>query len=423
MLSGKRRQIPLACVTAFLLGASLLYAETASLELKQHDLTGPVKKVSETQARFKEIHGKWKQSEIYLVQEIMFNRQGKKTNEIMYSGGNWTQKVDYTYGGSGMIKEIKYNGSNWEKIQHFDESGKMIEEIRHDTRYDRILESWKKTRGKNGTTVEYSSYYSDGRLSRKELTSFDTAGRVIKKLNDPAGENFQRWEYSHDAAGNLVQGKYFETYYIPQDTWQSTYDERGNLIEVRHSNTQYRDNLHSTRSYFYDDGNRLTRQLVSRYTQNGELEYTFSYSYDARGNVIEEVYNHREESFSTEWSYAYDQMNKRARETFTNSEGVAFTGYLVSNEYDSEGRLVDTTRYDLSGTQQSRTSHTYNGHGHLTETATYNPDNSLCNRTTYEYTYDERGNWVEKRTFATNNLRETYNIPTLIQFRTISYHN
>lgn len=341
----------------------------------------------------------------------------------MYSRGNWTQKVDYTYDGSGMIKEIKYVGRNWEKIQYFDRSGKMIEEIRHDTRYDRILESWNKTRGKNGITIEYNSYYSDGRLSQYEMTSFNRAGRVIKKLNDPAGEDFRRWEYDYDAAGNLVRGEYFDKSYIPKDTLHSTYDGQGNLTEVRRSNIQYKDNLHSVRTYFYDDRNRLTRQLVRRYSKNGDLEYIFSYSYDIHANIIEEVYQHVGENFSTKWSYSYDNMNKRTRETFSNSEGVAFTGHLVTNEYDSEGRLMDTIRYDLFGTQQSRKSHTYNEHGHLTENAAYNPDNSLNNKTTYEYTYDKWDNWIEKRTFTTNNLREAYNIPTMIQFRTISYYD
>lgn len=423
MSSGKRWYILLTCVTALLLCASSLYAEPVFLDVKHHNLSGPVKKVIETHADFKEIHGKWRQSGISLVQEIMFNRQGKKTSELMYSGGNRTQEVDYIYDDSGTIKEIKYIGSNWEKIQHFDDSGKMIEEIQHDTRYDRILENWIEAKEKNGTTIEYKSYYSDGSLSRYEMTSFDRAGRVTKKLNDPAGEDFRRWEYGYNTAGNLVQGKYFDKSYSPKDTWHSTYDRRGNLTEVRHGNIQYKDNLHSIRTYFYDDRNRLIRQLVRRYSQNGDLEYIFSYSYDVQGNIIEEVYQHKEESFSTKWSYAYDPMNKRTRETFYNSEGVVFTGYIVTNEYDSESRLVDTVRSDLSGTHQSRTSHTYNGHGHLTESATYHPDNSLNNKTTYEYTYDEWGNWVEKRTFTTNNLHEAYNIPTLIQFRTISYYD
>ena len=249
-------------------------------------------------------------------------------------------------------------------------------------------------------------------------------------MHDPRGEDFRRWEYDYDAAGNLVQGKYFDTSYIPKDTFNSTYDERGNLTEVRHSYTQYKDKLHlqnqdilySIRTYLYDDQNRLTWQLVRRYSQNGDLEYIFSYSYDTRGNIKEEVYQHREYGFSTKWSYAYDPMNERTRETFYNSEGVVFTGYLVTNEYDSESRLLDTIRCDLLGAQQSRTSHTYNGYGHLIESATYNPDNSLNNKTTYEYKYDEWGNWVERRTLTTNNLREAYSIPTLVQFRTISYY-
>jgi YD repeat-containing protein len=426
----KRWYILFACVYAFILGASSLFAESILIDVEDHDASGPVKEVIETQAGFEEFHGKRRQSTISVVRKIMFNRQGKKTSEVMYSGGNWTQDVYYIYDDAGVLKEIRYLGSSWEKFQRFDETGKMIEEIRNDTKNDWILESWIETKEKNGSTIEYKSYYSDGRIARNEITSFDRTGKVTEKLHDPRGEDFRRWEYDYDVAGNLVQGKYFDKSYIPKDSWGSAYDERGNLTEVRHSYKPYKDRvhlqdkdiLHSIRTYFFDEQDRLTRQLVRRYSQNGDLEYVFSYSYDIRGNIIEELYQHREDGFSTRWSYGYDSMNERTRETFYHSGGEVFTGYLVTNEYDAEGRLVDTIRCDLSGSQQSRTSHTYNGHGHLIESATYNPDNSLNSKTTYEYTYDEWGNWVERRTLTSNNLREAYSIPTLVDFRRISYY-
>jgi len=430
MSAPKRLYILFFCVPAFVLCASFLNAETVPLDVADHDASGPVKEVIESQAGFEEFHGKRRQSTISVVRRIMFNRQGKKTNEVMYSGGNWSQDVYYIYNDSGVLKEIRYLGSSWEKLQRFDETGKMIEEIRNDTKNDRTLENWIKTTEKDGITIEYKSYHSDGRIALHEVTSFHREGRVTGKLHDPRGEDFRRWEYDYDAAGDLVRGKYFDRSSIPKDSFSSTYDERGNLIEVRHSYTQNKDKLnlqnqdilHSIRTYSYDDRNRLIRQLVRRYSQNGDLEYIFSYSYDIRGNIKEELYQHREDGFTTRWSYVYDPMNERTRETFYNSEGMVFTGYLVTNEYDAEGRLVDTIRYNLSGAQQSRTSHTYNSHGHLTESATYNPDNSLNSKTNYEYTYDEWGNWVERRTLTTNNLREAYSIPTLVQFRRISYY-
>ncbi|MBA7621231.1 hypothetical protein ES703_28589 [subsurface metagenome] len=356
----------------------------------------------------------------YLVQKITFNTHGKKIKEVRYSTGSKSQEIDYIYNRAGRLREIRDVGDDWKRIQRFDESGKKTEEIKSHKYSDQVWESWKQLTTANGTTIEYKSYNNDGKLNRNEITSFDRAGRVTEKRYEPKYGDHRRWEYKYDDAGNLRQGKFYEKNYDRPDVWSSSYDGRGNLIEVRH--VQDEDWLHSKRSYFYDDRDGMIRQVVQGYSKSGDLEYTWTYIYDSRGNVIEEVYRHQGKTFQIKWSYAYDRNNERTGEIFYNSQDSVFSGYRTTNEYDSQNRLIETIRYDLSGTQQSRTRYTYNYYEELTENIVYNPDNSLNHKTTYEYEYDQRRNWIVMRTFYTNNVEERYKTPTLIQFRTIKYY-
>jgi hypothetical protein len=191
-------------------------------------------------------------------------------------------------------------------------------------------------------------------------------------------------------------------------------------VEVRHSHEQ---SLVSKRSYLYDETDVRTRQIVEWYSGDGALEFTWIHIYDDRGNVIEQVYRHHGKDFRTRWSYTYAGEDERASETFYNSLGAVFSGTRTVKEYDSQGRLIETIRYDCRDRQQSRAKYRYNERGDLTESISFNPDDSLYSKTTYEYEYDERGNWIEKRTYITNNLEEEYRTPSLFQYRTITYHD
>ena len=349
------------------------------------------------------------------VQRIVFNNRGQKTKEWLFGGG---QEIEYSYDGSGRLEEIRDSSSTTTTVTLFDREGNKIEEIRRE-RGGRIMESWKRIKSEVGEVVEYKSYGSDKRTLQHETIGFGRAGQITEKRFDTNWSDPKRWEYEYDQAGNLIKGKYYERPFVTPEVWSSSYDDAGNLIEVLH--TYGERDLRSKRSYFYGEGSKLTRQVVRWYSDNGILDHTFAYTYDPRGNVLEETYRHLNIPFKTKWSYAYSQKNERTREEFYNSEGTVFAGYRVTKEYDSQDRHLETARYDLAGQQLSRSRYTYNAYGDLLASITYNPDNSLMLMTSYEYEYDRNNNWIVKRTFNTNNLKEEYNILSSKEERTISY--
>lgn len=400
---------------AALLCLPRLFAESVVVDGQGLGLKGAVKELFKEQTTYERSRGDYVRERQQRIQRIVFNNRGQKTKEWLFGSG---QEIEYIYDGSGRLKEIRDTGSTTTTVTIFDREGNKIEEIKRN-REDLIMESWKRVSLEDGEVIEYESYSTDWRQLRDEATTFNRAGQIAKKSIDTNWSDPKRWEYEYDQAGNLIKGEYYEKTDVTPEIWSSSYDKRGNLTEVSH--TYGGRDLRSKRSYFYDEGNRLTRQTVRWYLDNDILDHTFAYTYDSRGNTIEETYRQLAIPFKTKWSYAYSHRNERTGEDFYNSEGAVFAGYRMINEYDSQGRLLDETRSDLAGLQQSRFQHTYNAHGDLLASITYNPDNSLGYMTSYEYEYDRYNNWIVKRTFNTNNLNEEYNILSSKEERTITY--
>ena len=134
--------------------------------------------------------------------------------------------------------------------------------------------------------------------------------------------------------------------------------------------------------------------MTTFYDSDGRVVTMTETNYDSRGNNISERISGR----------------------------LVFPGSHVIYEYDTEGRLLEKIHYNPEGRQQSRESSRYNEEGDLIESARYNPDGSLTSSTEYQYVYDRRGNWIEKTVLATNNARETYEVPTEFCSRTIGYY-
>jgi len=400
---------------AVLLFLPRLYAESIVVDRRDLGLLGAVKELVVEQTTYEQSRGDYVQERQQRIQRIIFNTRGQKTKEWLYGGG---QQVEYSYDGGGRLKEITDSNSSFVTVALFDETGKKVEETRRD-REDRITESWKRIKNENGEVIEWKSFDNNRRTVRSETTRFNRAGQVTEKSFDTNWSDPKRWEYGYDQAGSLIKGKYFERPFRTPEVWSSSYDEGGNLTEVRH--TYGERDLRSKRSYFYDEGKTLSRQVVRWYSDNGILDHTFTYTYDSRGNVIEETYRHQVIPFKAKWSFAYSQRNERTVEEFYNSKGAVFAGYRMTKEYDFQDRLLDEARYDLAGQQVSRTRYAYSRHGELLERTTYNPDNSLKLMTSHEYEYDRHNNWIVKRVFNTNNVKEEYKILISKEERTFTY--
>ncbi|MBI2308425.1 MAG: LysM peptidoglycan-binding domain-containing protein [Rhodocyclales bacterium] len=135
------------------------------------------------------------------------------------------------------------------------------------------------------------------------LTAWDRAGRVVAVTVDPSGANL-RTTYGYDLAGELL-----------------TVTEGAGSAAAR------------TTQYQYDSLGRRTSQVLDP----AGLAVTTLYAYDANDNLASRL-----EAAGTAQArltrYAYDDANRLA---YT----VDALGAVVRNDYDAEGRILQTTAY------------------------------------------------------------------------------
>ena len=65
-------------------------------------------------------------------------------------------------------------------------------------------------------------------------------------------------------------------------------------------------------------------------------------------------------------------------------------------QYDSQGRPMETTRYDLSGSLIERETFQYNSHDDEVGSTIVSSDGTVETKSMVEYEYDSMGNWVKK---------------------------
>jgi YD repeat-containing protein len=457
-----RSAILAAILTAALAFPLPVQSEQSDAEIM--GLRGSVKMVEERRAGYSEVNGGRVQENPTRTQRIEFNPAGFKVEEWFYNG--YTRRNTYSYDGSGrLVAREEYSSgrltSSWEisfdsegstsrqlrydkdgsissrVVQRFTTAGKKLSELHYDDS-NVIVQRWERTQTASGERVSYSP-----RWGEYETTYFDEQGRITE-MRSGTGNNRRRWTYSYDEAGRLGEAHYSDAQQPSAELYTFQYDSAGMLLEVSHkrdSGTPV-----SRRRYTYSASGATETETVRWYDQEGNLDLTWIYRYDPAGNVEDKEHVHARRPFSCRWAYSYDHGNRLVSETFYDTHDRIFSliettydergnkiaerssgrgmaqGSRTIYEYDSAGRLLETVRYDLEGNQLSRQSSRYNERGDLLEAASYNPDGSLLTNTRYRYLYDEKGNWTQRIATATNNAKESYDVPTEILLRTIGYY-
>jgi hypothetical protein len=400
---------------------------------------------------------------------MVFNERGYKTEERTYQSGSSRElrRITYTYDESAaLIERSEYQSyllvARWQKtfedngytttalryndervltseiVQRYDAAGKLLSDIA--TGADgTVISRWELTKDENGSYVQYSPSWGS-----RELTRFDSQGRIAmkKKYRD---DTWQLWEYQYSDSGNLLEGRYESHLQQPAEIYGLIYDSYNRLTEISHKLSN--GDAVSRRRYSYSAGGILAREVAEWFDREGAMEYTWTYQYDPKGNLLEKAYRHEQRPFSARWTYRYDTRDRVVEERFWDTTERPFTAlyklydskgaqiseersgrgadqsYRKSYEYDAAGRMIESVQTTLEGEQISREAYRYNTEGDLVESARYNADDSLATSTRYTYVYDENGNWVQKHTYSTNNAQERYDTPTQLQRRTITYYD
>ena len=208
--------------------------------------------------------------------------------------------------------------------------------------------------------------------------SYDDANRLAEILS-PEG---QQWHYAYDANGNfakLTDANGNATTTVGDGVTDFTYDVINRLTAIDYSGTtpdasftyNANSNLASmidalgTETYTYDDHDRLTG--IARGSE------TFSYGYDAVGNVTSRTYPD-----GTSIAYTFDDDSLL--------DTVASGGATTDYAYDPTGNVVETLLPASNGHRELRA---YDRAGRLTEVANKKGTDVLSS---FTYILDDTGN-------------------------------
>ena len=184
------------------------------------------------------------------------------------------------------------------------------------------------------------------------------------------------------------------------------YDECGKVIE----NVEY--------DYVYDDEGVLLNYSIYK---NGILNKEYIYQYNQYGDnvlTINNEYGDNEDSRTYEYVYAYDENGYVIEKKEIDSHGDdSFTKF----QYDTVGTIMGYEKYTLQGVllekadfDKERLIYTKISYENGIEysRSTYNRDGQLLTykneEREYEYTYDNRGNIVERRFFENSKIYAHY---------------
>lgn len=206
-----------------------------------------------------------------------YNAKGNKTSYTRYQGNRekmtYSQKLFYDPKGN-KISETGYDGSSNFKNSFVYTNGKLSE-IKYTT--DEILTE-RRVFTYKGTQTDVVIYTPDNQVAAKEQDIFDTKHNLI--------------EESRYANQNITQKKQYE------------YDEKGNVLEeTKH---QY-GNFAYKKKYTYNANGYLTQ--VEDVKTDGKSTVINIYSYDSKGNIMEEKWRKDPTSDFSYKKYTYNDKN------------------------------------------------------------------------------------------------------------------
>jgi len=316
-------------------------------------------------------------------------------NETTYTYDNNGNMITMSLG--GVVQEYTYDGLNrLKRIKYADDSSELYD-------YDMYGNVAQYTDRLGGVT-EYTYDYDSNLISTKDALGNETL-------------------YDYDGKGNLIRitTRTLKDGIVHEEITEYEYDGKGNL-------TNKKDAMGKLFSYEYDEMDNLIRYAdeedneMASYTYDmygnvmSKSEYgseTATYSYDKNGNLLETItpYNIVE--------YARDSLGRIISTNVTVIQEDGNVNYTVGYSYDADGNKTGITYPDGSVVNYG-----YDGNGNITQitdesgttTYTYDAnDNKLTktvNSVTQKYEYDVMGNLTRTSIVNEEAEEETLDIYT-----------
>ena len=208
--------------------------------------------------------------------------------------------------------------------------------------------------------------------------------------------------------GKLVEKITYNLQDTPIDKLTYVYDDKGNLTgENLYLGTEV---IQVKNLYKYNNKNQKVSEV--RYDKDSKVIFSIQYQYEGDNLIVKEVSNGDGEiEYMEKMSYT-PKGELEIKTTLDNFDG---TETIERYEYDSKGRK--TSRIIEKNNEVSlKVRYKYNDKGLLEELNVIDSKENPVDLRSYTYTYDEKGNWIEK--IITVNSEKKF-----IEKREITYYN
>ncbi len=204
---------------------------------------------------------------------------------------------------------------------------------------------------------------------------YDRAGNLTKLEMGHRGNGKVQTErrqtiFERDDGGRRTVSRSIGGDGLPLDEIRYSYDERGNLIE---EGTYRKNKLLFKSIHAYDEGGHKLE--TKTYLSDGSLKSKSVYTYDIKGNIA---------TIDSYKDCTSDQTCK--------------LDYKAVDAYDEQGRMTEAVIYKADGTIDEKRVYTYNANGHEQEIIVYSGTGTIRKKETASYEYDSNGNWTKRTT-------------------------
>ncbi|MBD3635962.1 MAG: hypothetical protein HUJ25_01365 [Crocinitomicaceae bacterium] len=233
-------------------------------------------------------------------------------------------------------------------------------------------------------------------MNSKRVQLFSPDHRLLYEADLYDGKELDEQFFYYDEEGRLLRDH--RIFHQPHESgdFRMKYDDRGNLIEE--VNVDDLDRVLERKTMTYDNqGNMITKKVEFLHKEQGQMipESYFEYTYADGKIASKEGWENEKEDETVK--YAYEHGDNQETVSKYNSSGKITEQWV--QKWDDKGRLIQDvhTTYE-SGSPISKTiDFMYDEFGHIVTETMHKSNSKLQKQIIFEYTYDEYGNWIERK--------------------------
>ncbi len=262
----------------------------------------------------------------------------------VYDTEDKIQEIQYALVDTGEVESLhfEYNSYRWLTAVKAKIKGSEGKKLLRSYTYDNC--------GKVSVINEYPNFATGGTTCITKTYSYDVFDRVISMIYKKGTVVLEEYTYQYDKNDHIIQ-----------------------KTEKNLTSQAEADRTHVTKTYTYDVLGQLIQTEITDHRSNN-AEQTISYTYDKVGNRTKQVDGNEETVYTynglnqlltavtekndviqNNRAYTYDDSGNQIQET------DSVTGITITNQYDTENRLIKVSNSTANGTVVQE--NVYNGNG------------------------------------------------------------